>query len=99
MFVYFWERVSVSGEWAEQGGEKIQSGLCADSREPNLELELTNHKIMTWAKVCHSTGWATQAPPKWLFNGNTLMNRTILGEQSPSKTAHEPDTTHNYSFP
>ena len=63
MFIYVWE-----GGRAEREGERrrpgIQSGLRADRREPDVELELTNHEIMTWAKVGRLTNWATQAP--WL---------------------------------
>ena len=32
---------------AEREGDRILSGLCADSSEPNVGLELTNYKIMT----------------------------------------------------
>ena len=31
----------------ERGRQRIQSGLCADSREPDVGLELTNREIMT----------------------------------------------------
>ena len=31
----------------KKGGQRIQSRICADSSEPNVGLELTNHKIMT----------------------------------------------------
>ena len=38
-----------AGEGAERKREeqRIRSRLCADRREPNLELELTNREIMT----------------------------------------------------
>ena len=68
MLIYFRERERERGERAsdreeEREGERIQSGLCDDNREPNAGLKLTSHKIMTWAKVGCSTHWATQAPP------------------------------------
>ena len=40
----------------QRGGERIWSRLCADSSEPNVGLEPTNHKIMTWTKVTQPTG-------------------------------------------
>ena len=57
MFIF--ERVCVQ---VEEGQRKAQSRLHTDSSEPDVGLELTNHKIMTWAEVRHSTNWATQAP-------------------------------------
>ena len=45
------ERDGVSGDGAERerarGTEDPDSRLCADSREPNVGLELMNHEIMT----------------------------------------------------
>ena len=35
----------------ERKGERIPSRLHTTSAEPNMKLELTNHKIMTWAKT------------------------------------------------
>ena len=37
------------------------SRLWAVSPEPDVGLELTDHEMMTWAKVRCSTDWATQA--------------------------------------
>ena len=75
MFMYFWERECVCVHacvWSrgkERRGQRIQSGLHADSSEPNMGLELMNHMIMTWAKVGCSTDLATQAPQVYvLFN-------------------------------
>ena len=48
----------------ERERQSIQSRLCTDSREPDVGLEPTNRKIMTWAKVRHLTNWATQGPLK-----------------------------------
>ena len=33
-----------------RGIQKIQSRLCAESREPNVGIKLTNREIMTWAE-------------------------------------------------
>ena len=43
-------------------GQRINSGLCTGSREPDMGLKPTNLKIMTWAEVGCLTDWATQAP-------------------------------------
>ena len=42
---------------AESGGQRILKKLCADSGEPAMGLELTNHEIMTWAEVGRFTDW------------------------------------------
>ena len=43
------ERESTSMSWrgAGRGGQRIQSGLCADSTEPDAGLELMNCEIVT----------------------------------------------------
>ena len=46
---------------AERGRQRIQSGLCADSREPDVGLKLMNCEIMTRAEVGQLTDGATQA--------------------------------------
>ena len=67
MFIYFWERerekvcVYKRRRGRERGGQRIQSGLWADSREPDAGLKLGNHEIMTWAEAGRLTAWATQA--------------------------------------
>ena len=35
------------GRGRARGGQRIRSGLHADSREPDVELELVNREIMT----------------------------------------------------
>ena len=35
------------GVEAERGGQRVQSGLRADSREPNVGLKFMNREIMT----------------------------------------------------
>ena len=50
--VYLFLRESTSGEGAERrsrerGGQRIQSSLCADSRQPDMGLKLTNREIIT----------------------------------------------------
>ena len=49
---------------AERGDTESETGsrFWAISTEPNAELELTNHEIMTWAEARCSTEWAIQAP-------------------------------------
>ena len=70
MFIYFWDR---DRAWTGEGQRKGDTESKADSRlwavntEPDMELELTNHEIMTWAEVRRLTDWATQAPPLCLF--------------------------------
>ena len=73
MFIYFWQRERQADRaWVGEGQREgeiqnlkqaLSSELRAVSTEPHTELELMNHKIMTWAKVGCSTYWATQAPP------------------------------------
>ena len=47
-YVYLFLREGArAGEVQREGGQKVQSGLCADSREPDVGLELMNHEIMT----------------------------------------------------
>ena len=52
LFIYF--EIETGGERApagegltEWGAQRSQRGLCGDSREPNVGLELTNCEIMT----------------------------------------------------
>ena len=48
MFIYFErERESTSRGGAERGRQRFPSRLHAVSTEPNVELEFTNHEIMT----------------------------------------------------
>ena len=48
MFIFERESKSTqAGAGAERQGQRIRSGLCTDSREPNVTLELRNHEIMT----------------------------------------------------
>ena len=66
IYTYFWERERESAlEWGkgrERKGERIWSRLYADSREPDVGLELMNSEIMTWAEVGCLTNWATLVP-------------------------------------
>ena len=75
MFIYFWERESVSEAGAERGGDtesEAGSRLWAVSTEPDARLKPLNHEIMTWAKVGHLPDWATQAPLILSFQANFL---------------------------
>ena len=60
--IFIFERENKQGRGRERGGQKIWSGLCADSRESDAGHEPTNGEIMTWAKVGHLTDWATSCP-------------------------------------
>ena len=60
IFIYFWdrERQSMNRGGSEREGDtesEAGSRLRAVSTEPDAGLELTNHAIMTWAKVGHLT--------------------------------------------
>ena len=48
MFIYFWESTAGEGKTERDRG---WSGLCTDSSEPDVELELTNCEITTWTEV------------------------------------------------
>ena len=55
----------MSGGGAEREGDtesKAGSRLWVVSTEPDVDLESTNHEIMTWAEVRQLTDWATQVP-------------------------------------
>ena len=41
----------MSREGAKREGERIPSRLCTVSTELSVGLYLTNHEIMTWAKI------------------------------------------------
>ena len=69
MFIDFWERERERERERARGRERegdteseAGSGLWAVKIEPSAGLELTNHEIVTWAKVGCLTDWATQAP-------------------------------------
>ena len=65
MFIYVWERQSVSvGGTEKEGDTESEAGsrLWVVSKEPDAELELMNCKITTWDEVKRLTDWATQAP-------------------------------------
>ena len=67
------------GRGREREGDtesEVGSTLWAVSTEPNTGLELTDCKIMTWAKVGHSTNWATEVPQSWIpLKGIQLWGR------------------------
>ena len=41
------EKENVQRESRDRGGQRIRSLLCADNRQPDAGLELTNREIMT----------------------------------------------------
>ena len=73
-----WEKESIhkQGKGKERGVQRIPSRLCADSREPNEGLELTNHEIMTWAEVRCLTNWGT--PTSKLLKGRVWTRVAVL---------------------
>ena len=58
------------GEGQREGDTESETGsrLWAVGTEPDAGIELTDHKIMTWAEVGRLTDWATQAPPQNFFS-------------------------------
>ena len=48
LLVFIFERERErAGEGQRKERGRIQSGFCTDSREPDVEPEVTNHEIMT----------------------------------------------------
>ena len=79
---YFFERQRVRVcEWGGKGGaerkgvteSKAGSRLWAVSTESDVELELTDCEIMTWAEVRRCTDWATQTPHHMLLQTSPLL--------------------------
>ena len=69
MFIYFWERESMSRGGEEREGDtesKAGSRLWAVSTEPNAELEHMNYEIMSQSQILN---WLSHpcAPEKELF--------------------------------
>ena len=67
MFILFLRRRETEherGRVRERGRHRIWTGsrLWAISTEPDAGLKLTDHEIMTWAKVGRLIDWATKAP-------------------------------------
>ena len=60
MFIFEREREHELWRGRERGEQRIQRGLCADSREPDVGLKFMNCEIMTWAEVRHLTYCANQ---------------------------------------
>ena len=77
------ERQGMSRGGAETEGDtesKAGFRFWAVSTEPDVGLEPTNCKIMTWAQIGRLTKWATQAP----LDVDTLKDETAgpLGQTS-----------------
>ena len=67
MFIYFErKRERVIHEWGteREGDTESEAGLTlwAVSTEPDMGLEPTSHRVITWAEVGCSIDWATQVP-------------------------------------
>ena len=85
MFIYFWERQSVSGGGAERKGDaesEAGSRLSTVSTEPSAGLELTNGEIMTWAEFGCSIDWATQVPHKLFIISQIIYMLVTLSSLS-----------------
>ena len=84
-FIYFWdrERQSMNGGGSERGRHRIWNRHQALSCQ-HVGLELTDHEIITWAKVRHSTNWATQVPWLPLILKMFLKLQEYLKEMSTS---------------
>ena len=63
------ERDTHRGGGAERGRQRIQSGLCVDSREPDAGLELTSPEVMARAEVGRLPDGAPQAP-LYMYHSN-----------------------------
>ena len=71
------ERESTSRGGAErQETEYSKQALCADSREPDVELELTTCEIMTRAEVRCLTNGAAQVSCRKMDKTNPLDGKT-----------------------
>ena len=93
MFIFARERET---EWKQGRGRerdthtelKAGSRLWAVSTEPDTGLKLTDHEIVTWAKIGRLTDWATQAPQGgW----NSNMAAGFMGEGSKWSKVKAPD--------
>ena len=70
---------------AEREGDtesETGSRLWAVSPEPDVELELTDREIMTWAEVGRLTDWTTQAPLDLDFFMRLCYNKESEGNRS-----------------
>ena len=67
--LFILESQSKWGRGRERRRERIPSGFCTASTEPDVGLELSNHEIMTWAEMKSWTlnQWATQSPREEIF--------------------------------
>lgn len=84
MCIYFLKKENRGGTGGS-GAEDLK-GLCADSREHKVGLEL-NEPVRSWSepryRVRHVTTWATQVPQPLLFiitAAAVCLNQTLLGE-------------------
>ena len=79
MFIYFWQRQSMSRGGAEREGDtESQAGsrVWIVSTEPNARLEPTIHEIMTWAEVGQLNRLSHPGSPEILILRQTkLINK------------------------
>ena len=89
------ERARAGEGQREREGWRIQSGLCTDSRESDVELELTNHEIVTSVKVGCLTHRATQAPLNLFFGTGCVLfhvNYTSIALRRGGEVTYSPVT-------
>ena len=91
LFIFEGDRACQQGRGREKGGQTVRSRLCADSREPDAGLKPTNLEVTTWAKVGHSTDWATQVPQE----SNALLTGA---SQFPALVSPELVIIHSYNY-
>ena len=89
-FIYLRERESI--EWRrcrKWGRHRIPSRLYTVSTEPDVELELMNREIMTWAEVGRLIDRATQVPWNLVFltTITSLSNNpgTVIMVENPNR--------------
>ena len=91
MFTYFWERDRMlAGRGRERGRHRSRLQFWAVSTEPDAELELTIHEIMT--KATCFTDWATQGCPlntSFLITFTSVIQSTIVIRQEHSLKKNE----------
>ena len=61
LFIWEWEKERARENKQERGAEGEEAADSLMSREPDIELNPQDPKIMTWAKRGHLTEWDNQA--------------------------------------
>ena len=76
----------------ERRRHRLRSRISAESSETQMEFELTNCEIVTWAEVRRFTYWATQVPPKQksLINVVCMLPQPSSSYQGRNSTDYPP---------